>query len=105
LDPVFVAPDGPQAVQRSWRPYFSVVVRHRALHEFATTEGGPTENGDYHRQLASTPGSNQLIVGAHVGNARVACHVTYYRYADETEVSRTIGSTLSWVNVSLEHRF
>jgi len=105
VDPVFVAADGPPLIQRAWWPYFSVVARRRSLREFAMTEGGRTVGGGYHQRLASTPGSNQLIVGAHVSNLRLAVHVTYYRYVDDTDVTSSIRSTLNWVNVSFDHRF
>lgn len=104
LDPAYLEPSGPPVVRRTWRPYFNIVTRVRAVDEFAATEAGPTENGAWYEPPASTPGDKQLIIGAHVARIPLAFHVTYYRYYDK-EISRLIGSDLDWLNISFERRF
>lgn len=104
LDPIYLAPDGPRAAQRSWRPYFNVVVRIRSVDEFAATESGRTQSGGFYRQIISTPGDRQVIVGAHIARLPLAFHITYYRYVDD-RIARAIPSQMDWVNISFERRF
>jgi hypothetical protein len=104
LDPVYLDPQGPRTVQRSWRPYFNVVARVRSVDEFAPTEGGKTQNGGFYEPIISTPGDEQLILGVHVAKIPLAFHLTYYRYFDD-DVSGVIPSELDWVNLSFERRF
>jgi hypothetical protein len=105
LDPIYLDPNGPPAAARTWLPYFNIVARHRAFHEFAAIESGSTVNGGYYQQASSTPGDNQLIFGVHLAKLPMAFHITYYRYFDDSNVTGLIHSSLDWVNISFERRF
>ena len=105
LDPVYLDPDKPRADARSWRPYFNVVARVRSVNKFAPLEGGATQNGGVYQQIVSTPGENQIILGAHFAKLPLAFHLTYYRYLDDAAVTGRIRSQLDWVNFSFERRF
>jgi hypothetical protein len=104
LDPVYIDPSGPSAVQRSWRPYFNVVARVRSVHEFVATEGGATQNGGFYSPVVMSPGDEQVIVGAHFAKVPLAFHLTYYRYLDDA-VAAAVQSELDWVSLSFERRF
>jgi lipid A 3-O-deacylase len=104
LDPVYLAPDRPAIVQRTWRPYFNIVARMRYVRDFITTDGGRTENGGYYAPVVSTPGERQLIAGLHFAKLPLAFHLTYYRYFDN-EVTSRVPDKLDWVNFSFERRF
>jgi hypothetical protein len=105
LDPVYLDPNGPQAVRRSWRPYFNVVARLRSVDNFAPLDSGATQSGGHYRPIVSMPGDEQLIAGIHFAKVPLAFHLTYYRYLDGGEIARKTGSELDWVNLSFERRF
>jgi hypothetical protein len=105
LDPVYLEPNGPAVVRRTWRPYFNLVARVRTIDKFAALEGRPTQNGSWYHPAASTPGDEQVIVGMHVAKIPLAFHLTYYRYLDGPDVVGLAESELDWVNVSFERRF
>lgn len=105
LDPVYLDPQGPQTVRRSWRPYFTLAARVRRIDTFAPLEGGPTQNGGFHAAVNSMPGTNQLLVGAHFAKVPVALHATYYRYFNDGDVTRGGRDDFDWVNLSFEYRF
>ncbi len=104
LNPSYREPQRVEVSRRSWRPYFSVVARARAVDEFAATEGGRTTNGGYHGPVDALSGDQQLIVGVHVGKTPLAVHMTYYRYFDD-DIGGAIASELDWVSLAFERRF
>ncbi len=103
LDPIYVDPNGPRTMQRSWRPYFNLVARARRVDKFAATEASPTQNGGFYQPTISSPGDHQVIAGMHIARLPLAFHLTYYRYLDN--VGGVIPSTLDWINFSFERRF
>jgi hypothetical protein len=103
LDPLYVDP-GAAVGERSWRPYFSVVARTRALDRFAGVEGGRTDNGGFHPGLESAPGDEQLLVGVHVARGFLGFHLTYFRFFGDEPLAAATGGELDWVNLSFERR-
>ncbi|HET7608117.1 MAG TPA: lipid A deacylase LpxR family protein [Gammaproteobacteria bacterium] len=104
LDPTYVEPGVP-ARPRTWRPYFSVVARVRALDRFAPLLGGETDNGGFHPAIESAPGDKQVLVGIHVARVPLAFHLTYYRFFGDDDFAARTGGELDWVNFSFERRF
>lgn len=102
LDPLYPDEDGPGAPERSWRPYFTIVARLRAIARFAGTESGPTQNGRFYVKVGPAPRDRQVIVGVHFAKLPLAFHLSYYRYFDDAVIG---SSRLDWVNVSFERRF
>ena len=81
-----------------------MVVRLRAVDEFAPLRSGETQNGGFYQSIASTPGDQQVILGAHFARLPLAFHLTYYRYLDDNRPGLARGE-LDWMNFSFERRF
>jgi len=104
-DPVYVD-RGARATPppRSWFRYASVVVRASHFEQLAFAEGGRTRSGGWHPGIELDLDEPVLVVGLHAGRAPIGFHATYYRYPAGRQRAG-LGSSLDWVNLSLDLRF
>ena len=76
-------------------------------------EPGDTVNGNRHPGLDYDETAFQALLGIHVARKRFALHLTYYYYPSEIAKpvvppppgTESTGTSLEWVNVSLEYRW